>query len=195
MAMTIDEISALLAELGIKHEKKSDTMIYTGFGTPNYRPPQGGEGIRLIIELFEDGEYFSVYAPKAFVAQGPHLDAFLKACMVTQWRTKLVQFEYDSSDGEIRPIVEFPIEDGKLTKKQLERCIKGLVHIMDKMYTPLKKTLDVGVFAYPEREDQPDRQQIMSALEELMRLLRTQQAPGSAGPPAPAGPATPPTGV
>lgn len=195
MAMTIDEICGLLTELGIKHDKKSDTMIHTGFGTPNYRAPEGDKGIALTIELFEDGEYIAVYAPKAFVAQGPHLDAFLKACMVTQWRTKLVQFEYDSSDGEIRPVVEFPIEDGKLTKKQLERCIKGLVQIMDKMYAPLKKTLDEGVFAYPERDVQPDRQQIMNALEELMRLLRTQQAPGSAGPPAPSGPTTPPTGV
>ena len=205
MAMTIDEISTMLTELGIKHDKKNETTIFTGFGTPTYRAPEGREGIGLVIELFENGEYFSIYAPKAFVAQGPHLDAFLKACLVTQWKTKLIQFEYDSNDGEIRPIIEFPIEDGKLTKKQLERCVKGIVHIMDKMYPSLKKTLDEGVFDFPE---DPEQRRIMEAMEELMRLLRGRQGSGGTStppattppattPPAttPPGGSTPPTGV
>lgn len=183
MAMTIDDVGALLDEMGIKYDKKNDHTIFTGFGTKRYRGVKGEEGIGLVIDLSEDGEYFQVYAPKAFVAEGPHVDEFLKACLVTQWRTKLLQFEYDAADGEIRPIVEFPIEDGKLTKKQLERCVRGLVHIMDEMYEPLKKTLDTGVFEFPE---DPDRARIVQMMEELTRLLQGRTKPGapeSDGPP------------
>jgi hypothetical protein len=88
--------------------------------------------------------------PGAFSAKGAHVDALLRACMVVQWHTRLVQFEYDETDGEIRPVVEFPLEDAKLTTKQLERCIRSLVFLVDEFYPTLKKALDEGVIELPE---------------------------------------------
>ncbi|MGI9110157.1 MAG: hypothetical protein ACR2KA_09085 [Opitutales bacterium] len=49
----------------------------------------------------------------------------------------MVQFEYDAQDGEIRAIVEFPLEDVQLTSRQLMRCIHGLVKVMDRNHVTI----------------------------------------------------------
>lgn len=167
MAMTLEEVGTLLETEGIRFEQKGLSRLLLGSGTRRYRSPEGYEGVFLIIELAEDGEYFKLFAPKAYQAVGPHVDAFLQSCMVIQWRTKLVQFEYDPSDGEIRPIIEFPLEDNKLTAKQLLRCIIGLVQIVDEYYEPLKRALDDGVAYKGPSQDE--------ALELLARMATHQQ--------------------
>lgn len=167
MAMTIDEIAALLDEMDLKYEKKSDTMIFTGFRTETFRHPQGGPGVPLIIELSENGEYFKLFSPMAFQVQGEHVDAFLKACMMIQWKTKLIQFEYDADDGEIRPIVEFPIEDGRITKTQLQRCLVGIVKILDEYFPTLEQAARTGVIEFHES---PEAESMRLMLELAKRI-------------------------
>ncbi len=145
MSVTIEELKVMLDAFGLKYKAHNAKQIGMGFGTKQYRDKDGDENLVVILELSEDGEYFKAYAPNAFSAKGDHVDAFLRACMILQWRTKLVQFEFDPGDGEIRPIVEFPIEDGKVTEKQLKRCIMGLVGLLDEYYPALKRVLDTGI--------------------------------------------------
>jgi hypothetical protein len=61
------------------------------------------------------------------------------------WETKMLQWEYDPSDGEIRAIIEFPLEDSTLTEKQFNRCLHGLVQIVDEMAMPrLNVVMETG---------------------------------------------------
>jgi hypothetical protein len=115
----------------------NDQSVSLLFRTENFKNRINGEKLlAVIVALEENGEYIKVMSPGAFeVKGGRHVDAFWKACMMIQWRTKLIQFEYDESDGEVRPIVEWPIEDGGLTSMQLRRAIDGLVQLVDR-YTP-----------------------------------------------------------
>lgn len=145
--MTIQEITALLTAAGLQYEEK-DGGILTGFRTERFINQHQEKHVLLKIRLIEDGKYFRLFAPLAFNASGPHVDAALRACMIAQWRTKLVQFEYDESDGEIRPVVEIPLEDGKLTQAQLERCIRGLAGLVDDLYPTLKRAADEGVIEF-----------------------------------------------
>lgn len=199
MAVTIDQIAQMLAELGLKYEKKSDTVIITAFHTKKYRHPGGAQALPLVIELSENGEYFKVFSPMAFQIQGEHVDAFLKACMMIQWKTKLIQFEYDANDGEIRPIVEFPIEDGTITKAQLQRCLYGITQIVDEFYPTLEKAARTGEIEFP---DDPTEQSLSlllrlaqriasgealsaeerSTLESLIRSRRTNDSSDEEGP-------------
>lgn len=148
MAMTIDEIAALLDEMDFKYHKKSDMVIHTGVRSEKFRHPEVGQGVPLVIKLSENGEYLEVFSPMAFRIQGEHVDAFLKACTMIQWKTKLIQFEYDADDGEIRPIIELPIEDGRITKRQLERCVFGIVGILDNYYPTLEQAARTGVIEF-----------------------------------------------
>ena len=105
----------------------------------------------IAITLEEEGQYVKIFAPSAFNADGSdYLDVFLRTCMMVQWKTKLVQFEYDPSDGEVRPIVEFPLEDATLTERQLMRSVSGLVGLLDHFAPTLQKALDEGIVEMPD---------------------------------------------
>lgn len=144
MPTTLREIAGFLDEFGLQHDVRDEHLLIP-FGTDAYRDPDGEASLLLAIRLEEDGRYFKLFAPNAFRAVGEFTDAFLRAAAIVQWKTKLVQFEFDEDDGEVRPIVEFPLEDAPLTRLQLDRCIRGLVQLLEVYATPLRTALATGV--------------------------------------------------
>jgi hypothetical protein len=168
MAMTLEEISGLLRDAGIKHQVDEERKhIKTGWRTDNYKNSDGDKDIGMIIKLEEKGEFFKVFTPSAYkYKEGPSLLAVLETCMYVSWLTKMIQFEYDPSDGEIRAIIEFPLEDGKLTAKQLKRVLVGLVGIVDEYDPMIRAAIDTGKFV-PKKEDESGMTELMSAMSEL----------------------------
>ena len=149
MAATLRTVSAHLHDLGIKHEIRGE-HIAIAYTTHTYRDPEGEGRLFLAITLEEDGRYFKLFAPNAFKATGPHADAFFRATAIVQWKTKLIQFEYDPKDGEVRPIVEFPLMDAALTAEQLERCVRGIVGLLEEYGGALQAALDTGTVAFDD---------------------------------------------
>lgn len=200
MAMTIDEIAGILDQMEFKYAKRDDHTIALFMRMKTYENPENGEkSLLLVAQLLEDGEYFQLFSPKAFVVKGEHQDAFLRACAIIQWRTKLIQFEWDRNDGEVRPVIEFPLEDAKLTRKQFERCIQGMCSILDEFYPKLKKAADEGIVDFPDEKIPGDVGTLLDvarrlasegtatpeqtrALEELLRRIR--EGGGDGGPDA-----------
>lgn len=165
MATSLREISGFLDDLGLQHEIRDDHVIVP-FSTDHYRDPEGDPTLLLAIRLEEEGAYFKLFAPSAFRATGEFTDAFLRAAAIVQWKTKLVQFEYDETDGEVRPIVEFPLEDARLTAAQLGRCVRGMVQLLEVYATPLRTALATGVIDFGD-ETEP----IAEALGEMLSRL------------------------
>ncbi len=203
MAMTIDEIAGILDQMEFKYMKKDDNTIGFFMKMETYENPEKGEkSLLLVAQLMEDGEYFQLFSPKAFVVNGEHQDAFLRACAIIQWKTKLIQFEWDKNDGEVRPVIEFPLEDGKLTLKQFGRCVHGMCQILDKFYPKLKLAADEGVVDFPDEKipgdvgtllevarrlatDGSATEEQTRALEELLRRIREGSGQGTTGGSAP----------
>ncbi len=150
MAMTLDQITDLLDQLELTYQRQ-DGYVFLTMETQVYRDPEknGNKALTLMIELMEDGEFFTLLAPRAYFVLGGHQDAFLRACARVQWRTKLVQFEWDATDGEVRPIIELPLEDAALTRRQLQRCIFALCSIVDQYHEVLCRAATEGVVALP----------------------------------------------
>lgn len=196
MAMTIDEIARILDQMEFKYMKRDDNTVGFFMRMKTYENPENGENsLLLIAQLLEDGEYFQLFAPKAFVVKGEHQDAFLRACAIIQWKTKLIQFEWDRNDGEVRPVIEFPLEDGKMTRKQFERCVQGICAILDEFFPKLKKAAEEGVVDFPDEKVPGDVGTLLDvarrlategtataeqtrALEELLRRIREGGGPG-----------------
>jgi len=152
MAATLDQIAGYLKEDGVRF-KQTDGFIKTGFHTESYRDGDGDEGLQVVIDLSENGEYIKILAPMAYHAShNEHLKELFQALLMVSWKTKLVQFEYDESDGEIRAIVEFPLEDAPLTKRQFMRSVGGLVEIVDKFDPMIRKAMEDGVIEPPETD-------------------------------------------
>jgi len=153
MATTLDEIAKYLDEDNLRYQRREEDII-TGFGTKQYRDSDEDLHIRIVIAPSENGEYLKVFCPGVYnCSQSPHKAIALQTLLLVSWRTKLVQFEYDENDGEIRAIIEFPLEDALLTKKQLLRCLSGIAQIVDQFDPVIRGALERGVVEWtPEIE-------------------------------------------
>lgn len=153
MAVTIAEMEQRLIEVGIQHYDVHEHYILFSMETEHYAAPSGQNVLRIALELSEDGEYFKLFAPRAYQIAGPNTDVFLRAVAMVQWRTKLIQFEFDESDGEVRPIIEWPVQDGTITMHQLGRSLHGLVQIVEQFHPILERARIEGVVEFPDTKE------------------------------------------
>ncbi len=164
MGATLEQIAGFLDNKDWKYRlDREESRILTGVYGENI------EEFLIVIELDEDGEFFEIFAPRVLsgVKDHPHKTAILQTMLCISWETKMLQWEYDPSDGEIRAIIEFPLEDAILTERQFYRCLHSLVQLVDELALPrLQAVMETG-------EDPGD-------LEEGERLLLAlqEEAPG-----------------
>lgn len=138
MAVTLNEIAAYLENGGWNYRiEEEEARIMTGVYADHV------EDFLIVVQLEEDGEFFKLFVPRviAGVKDHPFKEAILQTMLSISWETKMLQWEYDPSDGEIRAIIEFPLEDATLTERQFNRCLHGLVQIVDEIAMPRLKTV------------------------------------------------------
>ncbi|MBV6622136.1 MAG: hypothetical protein KI793_04135 [Rivularia sp. (in: Bacteria)] len=142
MAVSVQEIGEYLDKLGWDYRiDEEEDRIVTGVEGDHV------EDFLIVVQLDEEGKFFRVFAPQVLsgVKEHPHKAAILQTMLVISWETKMLQWEYDPSDGEIRAIIEFPIEDSTLTEKQFNRCLSGLVQLVDSVAIPrLQEVMETG---------------------------------------------------
>lgn len=164
MATTLTQIAGYLKQKGWKYQRDDDNcLIVTGVKM------QTIDYLRIIIELEEDGEFFAIYAPQVLAGVSDHeyKSAILQTMLSISWETKMLQWEYDPIDGEIRAIIEFPLEDAQLTERQFNRCLHALVQIVDEMALPrLLHVMDTGVDLAAEDEQEEMGERLLLALQE-----------------------------
>lgn len=133
MAATLEQIAKYLDNRGWNYEEdEENNRIITGVQAENL------ESFLLVIQLDEEGEFFKLFAPQVLsgISAHPYKEAILQTMLCISWETKMLQWEYDPSDGEIRAIIEFPLEDAPLTERQFNRCLSGLIQIVDDIAMP-----------------------------------------------------------
>ena len=137
MATTLDEIRRYLDEFDLRYsvDEEHDAIV-VGFGCDpsqtNYRDEDGDSFIRLVIRLLENGEFLTVFAPNAWNMEGCAFPAAVFEALATiQSQFKMMRFDHDPHDGEIRPNVELPLEDSSLTSRQFHRVLLeiGRAHV------------------------------------------------------------------
>ncbi|NMF66753.1 hypothetical protein DP113_25835 [Brasilonema octagenarum UFV-E1] len=142
MAADLQQIAYYLDNLGWDYRiDPEEGRIITGVESDNV------EDFLIVVQLDEEGKYFRLFAPQVLsgVSDHPHKAAILQTMLYISWETKMLQWEYDPSDGEIRAIIEFPLEDSILTEKQFNRCLHGLVQLVDSVAIPrLMAVMETG---------------------------------------------------
>jgi len=146
MATSYEIIKQYLKDEGYTFVSKEE-YIETTTPTENYQNYDSTKLLSIVIKLEEDGQTVKVIAPYVYrfkFKPGSNLKVSLfQALLEISWKTKFVQFEYDSNDGEIRGIVEFPIEDAEFTQKQLFRAIESLSSVIDLYHEEITKSLTI----------------------------------------------------
>lgn len=142
MGANLKQIANYLDKLGwdYRFDDEEDRII-TGVEADNL------EDFLIVVQLDEEGKFFRVFAPQvlAGVQNHPYKGIILQTMLAISWETKMLQWEYDPTDGEIRAIIEFPLEDSILTERQFHRCLSGLIQIVDSIAIPrLKEVMITG---------------------------------------------------
>jgi hypothetical protein len=159
MATSYEIIKQYLKEEGYNFIS-NEGYIETSISSENYRNDDSEKLLSIVIKLEEDGKTIKVIAPYVYnfkFKAGSNLKASLfQSLLEVSWKTKFVQFEYDPNDGEIRGIVEFPLEDAELTKKQFVRAITTLSSVIDLYHEEIIKSLTIDgeyTFGDPHHEN------------------------------------------
>lgn len=164
MGATLKQIATYLDNRGWTYTiDEEEYRILTGVQADNL------ENFLIVVQLDEEGEFFKLFAPQVLtgIQEHPHKPSILQTMLCISWETKMLQWEYDPTDGEIRAIIEFPLEDSILTENQFNRCLAGLVQIVDDVAMPrLKEVMETG-------QDPGDQE-----MGERMLLTLQEEAPG-----------------
>jgi hypothetical protein len=143
MGITLDQIATYLEPSNLVYTLQSDqARILVELET------EFDEDLLVVIQLDEEGRFFKLFAPEvlAGVKEHPYKAAILQTMLSISWETKMLQWEYDPADGEIRAIIEFPLEDSTLTAQQFNRCFEGLVEIVGSWALPrLHEVMRTGI--------------------------------------------------
>ncbi len=143
MAVTVQSILASLNEAHLRyklHEQTGEPLVV--FPTNQYVNNSGTNHLMVVIQLTEDGEYIKFFVPSAYhIPEDESAYAVLKSFSIIAWQVKLLDFEVDPSDGEVRPTIDFPIEDGTLTTQQIQRCCRTLARLVDIFHPYIKRAL------------------------------------------------------
>ena len=151
MATTLMKVAEFLDLAGLEYLKREGKQhLRLRLPTRKYMPPGArNHHINLVIALEEEGCYLKVIAPEVYhfpaTAGSFQKLALMQSLLQISLMSKMVQFEYDAEDGEIRAIVEFPLEDAILTSRQLLRCVHGLVKVMDRNHVTIVDAIKHGL--------------------------------------------------
>lgn len=178
MATTLEKISEMLTRMDIRHHVDHErNLILTGTATNVYEDGEGRKALMILIGLEENGEFIKFMVPHCYeYREGPHKEAVFQSCLMVSYETKMVQFEYDPEDGEVRAIIEFPLEDAELTERQLRRCLTSLVLILDEYHDMIATAIRTGRVVPIERESAAS---LFEQFQEFLRERRRRRAAGT----------------
>lgn len=170
MPATIEQIVGFLQSDDIKVTVDGN-LIHFGFHTKVYRNLRGEPGLFLTIvleKLEHDGEFLRVVAPALYkYPDGPHKAAVFQLLLMISFGSKMVQYEYDPRDGEIRAMIELPIADSTLTKRQLMVCLQAITVVTEEGHEAIVAAMTKGELPKPAMGEE----QMRALWEEFQRFL------------------------
>ena len=155
MAATLDQIGKLLTEENLKWTKVSDHTLRLGFNTSNFTNGNGEKSLVILLQVRDGGQYLAAHAPDAFRLSGDHMYAAMDLLLRLQWAWKLVRFEYDHTDGEIRPSAELPLGTMELDAGSLAVFIRTLVYVIESTVPAFEHTITTGEVRVPGASADP----------------------------------------
>ncbi len=157
MSTNPEEIKSFLDQKKLKygHEAGSD-KINSGFSCDNYRNPDGKNQVLFVIHCENDGESVKIVASNVYKVP-LDLSAKRKAIiwqtlLQANWYSRVISFQYDDNDGEIRAVTHIHLKDATLTSAQLMFAIYALPNILDDYGPDIQRAIELGIPLLSHRE-------------------------------------------
>jgi hypothetical protein len=178
MPTSIEQIQTFLDEYSLNYRVDEEhDAILIGFGlnpeSTTFRDVDGDPGIQFVIRVLERGEFLSIFTPQAWNVEGcPHKAAVFEAIASIQAQYKMLRFDYDPSDGEIRPNVELPLEDSELTSRQFHRLMHGMLHGVPRFDRVIRHAIETGEVSFAGLDDEEPTGAPPPRIARLQRLAK-----------------------
>ncbi|NOZ95964.1 MAG: hypothetical protein GXP47_14675 [Acidobacteria bacterium] len=128
IATSLSRSEGFLGARNLKFQRddaRSSILVPFGFAEAGF------DRVVLVVRLQEDGELFEIIVPNLFTyPDGPNKLPLMQTLLHISWETKMLQWEYDPSDGEIRATIELPLEDAVMTSRQLFRAFDAMLQLV-----------------------------------------------------------------
>jgi hypothetical protein len=149
MPSSIDEIQAHLTDLGINHQIHHD-VAYVPYTTTKFtNTTNQKKTVIILVGAQNEGEVVRLMVPYAYkfpnAGNSYNKLALMQTLLQITYSTKLMQFEYDPDQGEIRITVDIPVMDSRLTHKQLSFCLECIVHCLDTYHDQILDAMRHGL--------------------------------------------------
>lgn len=104
------------------------------------------ERLQITIELKENGKFCRMYVPRLLCFhKHPYREAIFRTLLCLSWETKMLRWEYDAIEGEVRAGIELPLEDAPLKERQFHRCISALTQLIGEAIPRLESVMETGI--------------------------------------------------
>lgn len=145
MPATLAQIEGFFLARKLKYRREPEQIV-VGFDTNRYRDGRGRPGVAIVVRLDEDGKYLELVAPGIYGSRDcGHPSALFQTLLDITMRTKMIRYEHDPADGEIRCTIDCPLEDAELTAEQFHRMLDCLVESIDRWHPAIRRAMDTGL--------------------------------------------------
>ena len=157
MAIHNEQIESFFAEEGLKYRLQADGTFLTGFATDSYERADGQKGIGVLVRVSEDGGSVEFVAPNLYsslICQ--HREALFNTLLAIMMRARMIRYEHDPEDGEIRCSIEYPVINGTLTRLQFRRMLDCLASTIDRWDRVVRTAMRTGLVCLDTDRPRPD---------------------------------------
>jgi hypothetical protein len=146
MPITLPELVAHIESLGWKHSVDAEKdCIVLGFATRHHVDLEGDKHVLVYVERAAEGRYVEVYLPRLYnLANCKFKGATLAVLAEIAFRTRSLQCEYDSQDGEVRYSVDTWLLDNTLTVAQLEMMVRIALKLLEEFEPVVRCAMETG---------------------------------------------------
>jgi hypothetical protein len=148
MPVSPEAIQGYLMQAGLNfgtsdHGANGHFML--SFKTKRYINPEGEKSLMLLITVGEDGRYIELAACNMYsAAEAKSIGRLSELLLDINFRSKLLRFELDRSDGEIRATAEAVPQDGSVTFQSFMRMLTMFPSAADRLHPSITKVLKTG---------------------------------------------------
>ena len=174
MPITRDELATKLHEHWKKYMvTEGNDIIEISVSSKNFTGPTAEHFMNIILKVEEQGRYLKIIAPGLYsfksINDSLTMAALHRKLLQICWETKLVQFEFNNEELEIRGIVEIAIEDGTLTALQLQRLHEVVDHYHPEITEIISGKSDAQAMAITQEKQESYSKIFNSRLDQALR--------------------------
>jgi len=182
MSVPVEAIQGFLLRAGLKFAMNdqggTNGQFLLSFRTKNYVNQEGKKSLSLMVSVAEDGRYLEIAAVNLYSAtKAKDVGKLCEFLMGQNYNTKLMRWEIDRTDNEIRATVEAAPLDGSITFHAFMRMLMMVPTVADSLHSTITKVMTTAKLPRATRTNKRLQDLVRRAggIEALERLVRKQE--------------------